>query len=69
MRIMRGLRDEIYWRVIEFGWTITREDGVGYFRRKGLKEFMDKGALELMRRIEEIIDSNNILSPGKVFIC
>lgn len=30
---------------------------------------MDKRALELMRRIEEIIDSNNILSPGKIFIC
>jgi len=69
MRIMRWLRDEVYWRVIELGWTIAGEHGVGYLRRKSLEEFMDKRALELMRRIEEIIDSNNILSPGKIFIC
>lgn len=29
MRVMRWLRDEVYWRVIELGWTIAGEHGVG----------------------------------------
>jgi len=62
------LRNEIYRKAIELGGTITGEHGIGYTRRKSFEKFIDKKALELMRRIKKIFDPNNILNPDKIFL-
>jgi len=62
------LRDEIYEKVIRLGGTITGEHGVGYTRRESFEKFADKKALELMKKIKEIFDPNNILNPDKIFL-
>ncbi|RLG09082.1 MAG: hypothetical protein DRN68_02485 [Thaumarchaeota archaeon] len=61
------LRDEIYEKTIQLGGTITGEHGIGYVRRECFERFMDRKALELMKKIKKIFDPNNILNPDKIF--
>ena len=61
------LRDEIYEKTVQLGGTITGEHGIGYIRRECFKKFVDKKALELMKKIKRVFDPNNILNPDKIF--
>lgn len=58
---------EMFEAAVRFGGTITGEHGVGLSKKKFLVDAVGAPAVEMMRRIKESIDPNNILNPGKIF--
>ena len=52
--------------VKKFGGSISAEHGVGVMKRDLLPSVKDPIALDLMRKIKNLLDPNNILNPGKV---
>jgi len=52
--------------VKKFGGSISAEHGVGVMKRDLLPSVKDPVALDLMRKIKNLLDPNNILNPGKV---
>jgi len=60
------LRSEIYDTAVKLGGTITGEHGIGKVRVRSLMKYMDEKQLEIMRKIKEIFDPNNILNPEAV---
>ena len=59
--------DEIYDETLKLGGTITGEHGVGLAKRKFLEKMIEVPAMDVMRRIKEALDPNNVLNPGKIF--
>ncbi len=43
-----------------------KEHGIGKTRIKNLNQYLDEKAIEIMKKIKEIFDPNNILNPGKM---
>jgi glycolate oxidase len=58
---------EMFSAAIEFGGTITGEHGVGLAKMEFLPQAVGLPAVEMMKRIKESIDPNNVLNPGKIF--
>ena len=52
--------------VKKFNGSISAEHGVGVMKRDLLPSMKDPVALDLMRKIKNLLDPNNILNPGKV---
>src|ERR1700677_1512180 len=52
--------------VKKYGGSISAEHGVGVMKRDLLPSVKDPVALDLMRKIKNLLDPNNILNPGKV---
>ena len=52
--------------VKKFDGSISAEHGVGVMKRDLLPSVKDPVALDLMRKIKNLLDPNNILNPGKV---
>jgi FAD/FMN-containing dehydrogenase len=52
--------------VKKFNGSISAEHGVGVMKRDLLPSVKDPVALDLMRKIKNLLDPNNILNPGKV---
>ena len=50
----------------KLGGSFSAEHGIGQQRKKELIKFKKKEEIELMRKIKELFDPNNILNPGKV---
>jgi glycolate oxidase len=61
------LQAEIYRLALSLGGTLTGEHGVGATRREFLPLAIDEPQIEIMRRIRDIFDPNQILNPGKIF--
>jgi len=59
--------EEMFTAAVKFGGTITGEHGVGLSKKKFLVDAVGAPAVEMMKRIKESIDPNNILNPGKIF--
>jgi len=59
--------DEVFNEAIRFGGTITGEHGVGLAKRRFLEKVAGIPGVEIMKRIKESIDPNNVLNPGKIF--
>ncbi len=59
--------EEIFDAAITFGGTITGEHGIGLAKKKFLEKAVGVPAVEMMKRIKESIDPNNVLNPGKIF--
>jgi D-lactate dehydrogenase (cytochrome) len=59
------LNDRIVAAAIEMGGTATGEHGIGVGKRKFMRQEHAAG-VDLMRGIEELIDPNGIMNPGKV---
>jgi glycolate oxidase len=63
---LESIKREIYDATIDLGGTITAEHGIGKIRTKDLCRYLDQTALEIMKKIKEIFDPNNILNPEAV---
>jgi glycolate oxidase len=59
--------EEIFKTAIEMGGTITGEHGVGLAKKEFLKEWVDPGAMKMMKTFKAMFDPNGILNPGKIF--
>jgi D-lactate dehydrogenase (cytochrome) len=59
-------------RMIDFalsvGGTSTGEHGIGIGKREALVQEHGQGAVDLMRRIKQAIDPQDLMNPGKVFL-
>lgn len=59
--------DEIFKVALELGGTISGEHGIGIAKAKYLPlEFGEQG-VEVMRKVKQALDPENILNPGKMF--
>ena len=59
--------DEIFRSAIELGGTISGEHGVGVLKKKFFPLEHEPKETELMKKIKQLFDPNNILNPGKIF--
>jgi glycolate oxidase len=59
---------EIFAAAIELKGTLTGEHGIGLAKRDFLKKGLDPVAREQMLAIKHLLDPNNILNPGKIFV-
>jgi D-lactate dehydrogenase (cytochrome) len=58
--------EEIVNFALEQGGTATGEHGVGIGKKKFMKKEHGE-SLKLMKQIKELLDSNGIMNPGKIF--
>ena len=58
---------EMYAKTVAFGGTISGEHGIGHKRKQFLEQALEPATIELMKRIKQSFDPNNILNPGKIF--
>ncbi|MGQ3030769.1 MAG: FAD-linked oxidase C-terminal domain-containing protein, partial [Ferrovibrionaceae bacterium] len=53
---------------MELGGSITAEHGVGVTYRKRLARTKNPVELGMMRQIKTLLDPNNMMNPGKLFL-
>ncbi len=59
--------DEIIEIALSLGGVISGEHGIGLEKKRFLKKAMDPTAIEIMRKIKDVLDPANILNPGKIW--
>ncbi len=59
--------DEIVYKTIELGGSVTAEHGVGIEKIKYMELEHGEHALNIMKAIKQILDPKTILNPGKIF--
>ena len=57
---------EIFRIGVSLGGTISGEHGIGFSKKGFLPIAAEKQKIDLMRRIKQAFDPNNIMNPGKV---
>ncbi len=58
---------EIFELTVSLGGTISGEHGIGYSQKSYLSIALSKEELDLMKKIKNTFDPDNILNPGKIF--
>lgn len=59
--------DEIIEIAISLGGVLSGEHGIGLEKQRFLKKAMDPTAIEIMKKIKDVLDPNHILNPGKIW--
>ncbi|HPP70985.1 MAG TPA: FAD-binding oxidoreductase [Pseudothermotoga sp.] len=59
--------EKLYHITANLGGTMTGEHGVGIKRKDYLNIFLTQTEIQLMKKIKQAIDPNNILNPNKIF--
>ena len=59
--------DEIIEIALSLGGVISGEHGIGLEKQRFLKKAMDPVAIELMKKIKDVLDPRHILNPGKIW--
>jgi glycolate oxidase len=62
----KALLSEIFKEGIKLGGTISGEHGLGLFKKEYLHLAEPSEKIELLKRIKQAFDPNNIMNPGKV---
>ena len=62
-----NLPDDLIRFALSVGGTASGEHGIGLAKRKYLSE-EHGAAVEVMRRIKQVLDPKGILNPGKMFL-
>ncbi|RNA67487.1 FAD-binding oxidoreductase [Alteribacter keqinensis] len=58
---------EIFESAIEVGGTLSGEHGIGTMKAPFMEKELGKIGLEMMRRVKEAWDPNDVMNPGKIF--
>jgi len=61
---MDVLTDKIYKATMALGGVITGEHGIGKTRTEKVGQFLEKGEIELIKKLKCLFDPNNIMNPG-----
>lgn len=59
--------EEIFQAAVELGGTLSGEHGIGTMKSPFMEMELGKVGLEMMKRIKQSWDPNNIMNPGKIF--
>jgi glycolate oxidase len=59
--------EEIFEAALSLGGVLSGEHGIGLEKRRFLSRAMDPVALDLMKKIKDLLDPNHILNPGKIW--
>ncbi len=60
--------DKIINAALDLGGVLSGEHGVGLDKQRFLKKAMDPAAIRLMKDIKKLLDPNNIVNPGKIWV-
>ncbi|WP_249869031.1 FAD-binding oxidoreductase [Oceanobacillus saliphilus] len=63
----KALLDDLYDKVAELGGLPSAEHGIGIIKKGYLEKMRHPVELDLMRKIKNAIDPNNLLNRGKIF--
>lgn len=68
MKKVEPALEKLYEEVVNLGGTISGEHGIGFLKSKYL--YLDAGieSINAMKKIKDVLDPNNILNPGKIFV-
>ncbi|MCE7793182.1 FAD-binding protein [Salipaludibacillus sp. CUR1] len=58
---------EIFEAAIDLGGTLSGEHGIGTMKTPFMEKELGSAGLEMMKRVKESWDPNNIMNPGKIF--
>jgi glycolate oxidase len=59
--------DEIIETALSLGGVLSGEHGIGLEKQRFLKKAMDPLAIEIMKKIKNVLDPKHILNPGKIW--
>jgi glycolate oxidase len=59
--------DEIIEIALSLGGVLSGEHGIGLEKQRFLKKAMDPAAIEIMKKIKDVLDPRHILNPGKIW--
>jgi glycolate oxidase len=59
--------DEIIETALSLGGVLSGEHGIGLEKQRFLKKAMDPLAIEIMKKIKDVLDPYHILNPGKIW--
>ena len=65
--ILPNLLSNLYRMTADLGGTISGEHGIGSKRKQFMPLVMPPELIEVMKRVKNTFDPNNILNPGKIF--
>jgi glycolate oxidase len=60
--------DELFEAAVELGGVISGEHGIGLEKQRFFSKMMDPVVVSMMQDIKRLMDPNNILNPGKIWL-